>query len=165
MSREKDRKEGLADEERSQRAYDETYGRGGGESFDEPDYPRSYGGTGTGGWRRALRAYVDGHDRNWGAERKLEEAGEEQAKEPRPGRREEPERTPGPDAPSSGAEREATARTDRGRTPFGVEVPDRDEMVFHRSASTWRDRLPRADRFPRHADRGLDGHRGTGDQA
>lgn len=162
MARDKDR---LADEERAQRDYEETYGRGGGEAFEDEDYPRSYGGSGTGGWRRALRVYVSGHDRGWETERKVREAG---AADVRPGREETPSRTSAPDTPSAGAGEEATARTGRPGTPgtpFGVEVPDRDELVFHRSASTWRDRLPRADRFPRHADRGLAGRKGTGDQA
>ena len=161
MSRDKDR---LADRERAQRDYEETYGRGGGEAFESEDYPHSYARPGAGGWRRALRAYVNGHDRGWEAERKLRVADEE-VEEVRPGRESSPRRTPPPDAPSEEAEGEATARSDRGGTPFGVEIPDRDRLVFHRSASTWRDRLPRADRFPRHTDRGLDGRRGRGEQA
>lgn len=161
MTRNKDR---LADEERSQREYEETYGRGGGESFEDQDHPHSYPGPGTGGWRRALRAYVNGHDRGWGAQRKLDVAGAE-VETSRPGREEEPRRAPPAGKASAEAVDEATARTDRGGTPFGVEIPDRDRLDFHRGASTWRDRLPRAERLPRHADRRLDGRRGKGDQA
>ena len=157
-------KRDLADEERSQRDYEETYGRGGGEAFEAQDYPHGYSRPDAGGWRRALRAYVNGHDRGWEAGRKLEVA-DAAVEEARPGREEQPRRVPGPGTDSEEAGGEATARTDRGRTPYGVEIPDRDRLVFHRSASTWRDRLPRADRFPRHADPSLDGRKGRGDQA
>lgn len=157
-------KHDLADEERSQRDYEETYGRGGGEAFESHDYPHAYGQPASGEWRRALRAYVNGHDRGWEAERKLEVA-DAAVEETRPGREESPRRVAGPEADSEEAGGEATARTERGGTRFGVEVPDRDQLVFHRSASTWRDRLPRADRFPRHTDPALDGRKGTGDQA
>lgn len=161
MTRDKDR---LAEQERSKRDYEETYGRGGGEAFADRDYPHSYGRPGASGWRRALRAYVDGHDRGWEAERKDREAAAA-AEGSRPGREEEPDRTPAPDAPSEEAGDEATGRTVRGWTPYGVEVPERHELEFHRAASTWRDRLPRADRLPRHTDRDLDGRTGRGDQA
>lgn len=161
MSREKD---SLADEERAQRDYEETFGRGGGEAFGGEDYPHSYGRAHAGGWRRALRAYVNGHDRGWEAERKLQVA-DASVEEVRPGREEEPRRRPASDSPSEEADEEATARAGRARTPFGVEIPDRDELDFHRTASIWRDRLPRADRLPRHADRDLAGRKGRGDQA
>lgn len=157
-------KHDLADEERAQRDYEETYGRGGGEAFEARDYPQSYSRPDAGGWRRALRAYVNGHDRGWESDRKLEVA-DAAVDEARPGREETPRRVPGPEADSEEAGGEATGRTGRGGTPFGVEIPERDRLVFHRSASTWRDRLPRADRFPRHADPALDGRKGTGDQA
>lgn len=157
-------KDHLADRERSEREYEETYGRGGGESFEEQDYPHSYARPGAGGWRRAMRAYVNGHDRGWEAGRKYDRADEE-VEASRPGREEEPRRAGEPEAASREGRGEATARTDRGRTPFGVSIPDRGSLDFHRSASTWRDRLPRADRFPRHTDRGLDARKGTGDQA
>lgn len=161
MTRDKDR---LADQERSERDYRETYGRGGGEAFADADYPHSYAPPGASDWRRALRAYVDGHDRGWGAERKEREAAAA-VEASRPEREEEPDRAPAPGAASEEADEEATARTARGWTPFGVEIPDRDELVFHRAASTWRERLPRADRMPRHADRDLDGRTGRGEQA
>lgn len=159
-----DDKDRMAGQERSERDYEETYGRGGGERFRKHDHPHSYPGPGAGGWRRALRAYVNGHDRGWEADRKYGTAGDEVA-DSRPGREEEPRREPAPGAGSEEADGVATARTDRGGTTFGVAVPDRHELTFHRSASTWRDALSPARRMPRHTGRELDAHRGTGDQA
>lgn len=153
-------KERMADRDRSRRDYRETYGRGGGDRFEASDHPQSYGTptVGVGDWRRAVRAYVSGHDRGWSADRKYREA----AEEPTGGER---ERSPSVDASASG---EDEARTQGGTGPavrFGVGIPDRDRFSFHRSASTWRDRLPASDRLPRHTDRRLDGQRGEGDQA
>lgn len=152
----------VAEQERGEREYEETYGRGGGAQFRAADYPHSYGSPGGLDWRRALRAYVNGHDRGWEADRKFAVAAEE-AEGASAAQGEEPERHA---APRVGAERadEATARTGRG-TRFGVGVADPSEMTFHRAASTWRERLPAAHRLPRHADRELDGRRGRGDQA
>lgn len=155
-------KSDVADRERGERAYEETYGRGAGERFRSADYPHAYGSPGGLDWRRALRAYVNGHDRGWEADRKFAVASDE-AEGASPARGERAERHPDPDAGASKAD-EATARTDRG-TPFGVGVADPSEMSFHRGASTWRDRLPAAPRMPRHASRELDGRRGRGDQA
>lgn len=166
-------KSGMAEEEKEHRVYRETYGRGGGESFEDRDYPRSYAGAGGTGWRRALQAYVDGHDRGWETERKEREAA---ARVPD----EEPESPTGRElVPASGepatgsrasgetgegAPGETTARTEEG-TRFGVAIPDRHELRFHRSASVWRDRLPDASRLPRHTDRRLDTSPGRGGQA
>lgn len=157
-------KERLADHERSERAYEETHGRGGGEIFQERDHPQSYGSSAGGGWRRAMRAYVNGHDRGWEAARKYEVA-DEQVELQRPGRVEVPSREPTSGAASEEASDEATARTDRGGTPFGVGVPDRDGLVFHRSASIWRDELSPYRRRPRPADRTAEARPGKGDQA
>lgn len=162
----RDTKAEVAAKERGERAYDETYGRAAGERFGSADYPHAYGAPGRMDWRRALRAYVNGHDRGWEADRKHEvAAGEAPA-------RSEP-RSPAPagergegDVAAAGASEagDATARTARG-TRFGVGVADPSEMTFHRSASTWRERLPRAPRMPRHAGRDLSARRGRGEQA
>lgn len=140
------RKERLAEQDRERRGYDETYGRGGGDRFAEESHPHAYGAPSGTDWRRAMRAYVRGHDRGWSADRKYAEAAEEPSRTPRPERGEE----------ASRAER-VTRR--------GVGIPDRGGFSFHRAASTWRDRLPAAERLPRHTDRELDGQHGEGDQA
>lgn len=157
------RKVDAADRERAARGYDETYGRDAGERFEEGDYAHAYGVPGRLDWRRAVRAYVNGHDRGWEADRKHERAAGEVA-----GRPAGPAGA-GAAAPEGSGERGsaadvATARSGEG-TRYGITVPDREELDFHRSASTWRDRLPRAPRMPRHADRTLDGQRGKGGQA
>lgn len=139
-------KERLAREDRERREYDETYGRGGGDRFAEEEHPHASGTPSPADWRRAMRAYVRGHDRGWSADRKYDEAAEEPPRSPRPER---------------GAEE---TRAGRG-TRVGVGVPDRGSFSFHRAASTWRDRLPSSQRLPRHTDRTLDGQRGEGDQA
>lgn len=164
------RKSGMADEERGHRDYRETYGRGGGETFEDRDYPQSYAAPGAMDWRRALRTYVDGHDRGWETERKEREAAEATpAAEPKDAVS-SPSGVPRREgkAPHAGREGEAadeaTARTDEG-TRFGVPVPDRNRLRFHRSASVWRDRLPDARRLPRHTDRRLDTAPGRGGQA
>lgn len=173
------RKSGMADEERGHRDYRETYGRGGGETFGDRDYPQSYAAPGAMDWRRALRTYVDGHDRGWETERKEREAAEATAaagpegtasSPAGPGEAATPADAPGREGGAAAAAREgeaadeATARTDEG-TRFGVPVPDRDRLRFHRSASVWRDRLPDARRLPRHTDRRLDTAPGRGGQA
>lgn len=153
----------VADRERGERRYDETYGRAAGERFGGADYPHAYGAPEGVNWRRALRAYVSGHDRGWEADRKYAVAAGAGPDAASPGREAEPERHGAPEIPDAEAG-EATARTERG-TPFGVGVADPGEMTFHRSASTWRERLPEAPRMPRHAGRELDGRRGRGRQA
>lgn len=140
------RKEQLAERDRERREVDETYGRGGGDRFAEEAHPHAYGTPGGTDWRRAMRAYVRGHDRGWSADRKFTEAAEGPSGTPRPERG------------------EAEARAERA-TRRGVGIPDRDGLSFHRAASTWRDRLPASERLPRHTDRELDGQRGEGDQA
>lgn len=157
------RKSGMADREREHRAYRETYGRDGGETFEARDHPQSYT-VGAMDWRSALRAYVNGHDRGWGTARKREAAaaaaGREAAERVHAGGG-----APGEaGADEVGTAGEATARTEEG-TRFGVGVPDRDRLDFHRSASVWRDRLPDARRLPRHTDRRLDTAPGRGGQA
>lgn len=152
----------VADSERSHRVYRETYGRGGGDRFSAAGYPHSYAVPGSMDWRRALRAYVNGHDRGWEADRKYEVAAEEKPGGS-PARTEEPERHDAPDAGGREAA-EATGATEEGGR-FGVGIPDREELAFHRGPSTWRDRLPDARRLPRHTDRSLDGRRGEGEQA
>lgn len=219
MTADESGKGGMAADEKGQRDYRETYGRGGGESFEDRDYPQSYGTPEAMDWRRALRAYVGGHDRGWGAERKHEQAEAEaeggvapdeghtaaadaravgargRPGEPSPGAGGAGEPPPpGAEAAPSGAEAApageeatppdaeadpsdaeatpsdaeatdaATARTEEG-TRFGVPVPDRHQLRFHRGASMWRDRLPDARRLPRHTDRRLDTDRGRGGQA
>lgn len=146
--------ERMADPDRARRDREETYGRGGGDRFDERGYPQSYGtpDLGVGDWRRAMRAYVTGHDRGWSADRKHLEAGRAGDEGPGGGGASD-EREPRRDA--------AAARGIR----FGVEVPNREDFSFHRGASIWRDRLPASDRLPRHTDRELDGQRGEGDQS
>lgn len=142
-------KERMADRDRSRRDFEETYGRGGGDRFDEGGYTQTYGTPDLGieDWRRAMRAYVTGHDRGWSADRKYREAGES----------EDEQRVAGPLPGREG--------TPSDRVRFGVGVPDREDFSFHRGASTWRDRLSAAERLPRHTDRELDGQRGEGDQA
>ena len=143
-------KERMADRDRGRRDYEETYGRGGGDRFEQGDYPQAYGqpDVGVGDWRRAMRAYVGGHDRGWSADRKYREAGESEEEGPRV-----TVRRPDPASPPPEGAR------------FGVGVPEREDFSFHRGASTWRDRLPAAERLPRHTDRELDGQHGEGDQA
>lgn len=140
------RKERLAERDRERRETDETYGRGGGDRFAEEAHPHAYGTPGGTDWRRAMRAYVRGHDRGWSADRKYSEAAEEPARTSRPEQGEE------------------DSRPERA-THRGVAIPDRAGFSFHRAASIWRDRLPASERLPRHTDRELDGQRGEGDQA
>lgn len=147
------------DRDRSRRDFRETYGRGGGDRFEAGEHPQSYGmpTVGMGDWRRAMRAYVSGHDRGWSGDRKYREA----AEEPGGG---EPAGPPA-DAPAAGEDEAGTAGRTGPTVRFGVGIPDREHFSFHRSASTWRDRLPASERLPRHIDRRLDGQRGEGDQA
>lgn len=169
---ERDSKAEVAAKERGERGYDETYGRPAGARFGSADYPHAYGSPGRMDWRRALRAYVNGHDRGWEADRKYAVAGAagERAASPRggagsPGRPGAPgEESHGAGGAGAAEADEATARTARG-TRFGVGVADPSEMTFHRSASTWRERLPEAPRLPRHAARGPAERRGRGEQA
>lgn len=117
----------------------ESYGRGGGARFQEEVYPRSYGSPHGLDWKRALRAYVRGHDRGWEADRKYREAEERRGPGQRPARTGRPERARPPEAASREAEG-ATAEAEAGPR-FGVPVPER--LSFHRGASRWRERLPR----------------------
>lgn len=151
----------VADRERAGRGYEETYGRDAGERFEEGDYARAYGVPDRLDWRRAVRAYVNGHDRGWEADRKYERAAAEVAGRPAGPREAGAEEAP---VEEGSAPEEAATRSGEGRR-YEITVPDRDELDFHRGASTWRDRLPRSPRMPRHADRTLDGQRGKGGQA
>lgn len=126
----------------------ETYGRGGGRRFEVEEHGHAYASPGAVDWRRALRAYVAGHDRGWEADRKFREAAAE-TPTGRPARKETPERRPAPEVESERAE-DATARVGSG-TRFGVPVARR--LDFRRAASTWRDRLPDRERLPRHSGR------------
>lgn len=133
-------------------------------SFGREPTPRTYGAPDRARLKRALRAYVMGHDRGWEAERKLREAEREEEREARrrateaeSGREtagvDRPDRFRGP--PAEGELDEATvARTSSGlpesmdeddpdasvpRSRLGVPVPDR--LRFHRGPDVWRDRL------------------------
>lgn len=129
---------------REEREEKETYGRGGGERFQEEAYPRSYPVPGDMDWRRALRAYVDGHDRGREAERKFRDARAEMAPRRAPAREEAPAREPPPGVPDA-APAEGTGTW---QARYGVPVPDRDGLRFHRGPGTWRDRLPAPPRTP-----------------
>ncbi len=133
-------------------------------SFGREPTPRTYGAPDRSHLKRALRAYVMGHDRGWEAERKLREAEREEERESErratageSGREaagvDRPDRFRGP--PAEGELDEATVvRTSSGlpesmdeddpdasvrRSRFGVPVPDR--LRFHRGPDVWRDRL------------------------
>ena len=120
-------------------------------SFEREPHPRSYGRPDRSFLRRALRAYVMGHDRGWEAERKLEAAAEEveprfadrfrPVPPPEAGAREDvAERTPG----RPGTAADEAARASVRETSYGVPVPER--LDFHRGPDTWRDRLGDAGR-------------------
>lgn len=135
----------MTDDERSQREArrdKETYGRGGGDRFQADRYSHSYASARSGDWRRALRAYVTGHDRGWEADRKYREAEARTERTERPAREEAPTREPEPRI-ASGDAREATAG-DEGEVRYGVPVPR--VFTFHRGPSRWRERLPRRGR-------------------
>lgn len=114
--------------------------------FDREVYPRSYPVPGRLNLKRAMRAYVHGHDRGWDAERKAE-IGESGAGEGARGTEEgyqgagqaldSGERTARPGAGSTSATGPPEAREG---TRYGIPVPE--ELSFHRSADTWRDRIP-----------------------
>lgn len=129
--------------DRESRGSEEGEGRS---DFDREVYPRSYPVPGRLNLKRAMRAYVHGHDRGWDAERKAEigesgppdgdgdtEAGYQGAGQAL----DSGERTARPGAESGPDPGPADAREG---TRYGVPVPD--ELDFHRSADTWRDRIP-----------------------
>lgn len=126
----------------------ETYGRGGGERFGEDEHGHGYASSGSVDWRRAMRAYVAGHDRGWEADRKYREAAEETPTD-RPAREDSPERSEAPEV----ASREAPGTTGSTGPGTGFGVPVARRLDFRRAASTWRDRLPDRARLPRHSDR------------
>lgn len=170
-----DEKEAMVRARQDRRGYRETFGRRAGERFTEHDFPRSYPVPEPLDWRRALRAYIAGHDRNWEADRKFAEAAEEAEVRDVPAPEAGPGEWPVPDGSRGQADRQedeedageedvGTAGTGEG-TRFGVGVPDRDQLEFHRGASIWRDELEESRRMPRHTDRSLDGRRGRGEQA
>lgn len=126
----------------------ETYGRGGGERFGEDEHGRGYASSGPVDWRRAMRAYVTGHDRGWEADRKYREAAAETPTN-RPAREDAPDRSEAPDV----ASREAPGSTASTGPETGYGVPVARQLDFRRAASTWRDRLPDRVRLPRHSGR------------
>lgn len=82
-------------------------------------------------WRVALRAYVSGHDRGEVAEAKLSDAlsatgGGHPAREGTT----EPSEREALEGPTAAGE----------RSTYGVPIPD--HLSFHRSAGTWRERIP-----------------------
>jgi len=130
-----------AEDERETRPWEETYGRGGAEPFREESWRRTLGRPGVvpGGtdWRVALRAYVAGHDRGRDAEAKLADAVRAEGGRPLPAGE---GRSVRPTSPESEGWEDATAAG--ARSTYGVPIPDPDRLDFHRSASTWRRRLP-----------------------
>lgn len=125
---------------------------GGGEtapSFRREPYPATYGRPDRSRLKRALRAYVMGHDRGWEAERKLAEADRPDRPVDRPDRfrgppqegEVEPEEIR---ATSSGLPEGVDVSVPEapvGQLRFGVPVPER--LAFHRGPDVWRDRIAR----------------------
>lgn len=110
-------------------------------------HPRSYPVPGRLNLKRALRAYVHGHDRGWEAERKAElAAGDEEGYLGSGQALARGEQTERPGAGSDAAPEPGKAREGRR---YGVPVPE--ELDFHRGADTWRDRIPRPHRARRPA--------------
>lgn len=139
----------------------ESYGRGGGARFQEEVYPRSYGSPHGLDWRRALRAYVRGHDRGWESDRKYRAAEDRRGPAERAARTARPKRARRPETPSRPAEG-TTAKTEAGPR-FGVPVPER--LSFHRGASRWRERIPRREERTRWTRSAGEIARSAGEQA
>lgn len=153
MPRETDERGERSGREGADRTADsESPVRGDRSDFDREVYPRSYPVPGRINLKRAMRAYVRGHDRGWDVERKAGLADEE-AGYRGPGQAidsGEPQGPPGsaaggdagPGAPGApGGEAAGTAEGAR----YGVGVPDR--LSFRRGADTWRRRLPESGAF------------------
>lgn len=119
-------------------------------SFRQEPYPTTYGSPDRSRLKRALRAYVMGHDRGWEAERKLAEADRPEQPVDRP------DRFRGP--PAEGEVQADEIRATSSGLPegvdvdvpeapidqlrFGVPVPER--LAFHRGPDVWRDRIARS---------------------
>lgn len=115
-------------------------------SFDAP-YPRTYGPPDRDRLKLGYRAYVEGHDRGWEAERKrrMAEAGVEAEAEERRVRRAPrgapTESGPGPSPGGLASGARDRPKADAGAARYGVPVPER--LDFHRGPDTWRDRIGR----------------------
>lgn len=108
-------------------------------------YPRSYRTPGRINLEKAMREYVEGHDRGWDQETKSRKADESLERDESkkgylgPGQAMasgEPADTVGGDATASEA---ADVPAEDLRPRFGVGVPRK--LRFHRGADTWRDRV------------------------
>lgn len=139
----------MTDQARRDPQLPEETGRDPAPSFRREPHPTSYGRPDRARLKRALQAYIAGHDRGWEAERKLREADRDVERAAADRFREPPAEDaahpPGERAAGSGGMPEST-RTARSRasvraTAYGVSVPER--LVFHRGPDTWRDRLRR----------------------
>lgn len=119
--------------------------RGTGSDYDREVYPRSYPVPGRINLEKAMREYVEGHDRGWDQETKSRRA--EQSLERDESRKgylgpgqavasAEPTEMVGGEATASEA---ADVPAEELRTRYGVGVPYK--LVFHRGADTWRDRV------------------------
>lgn len=120
---------------------------GGSSDYDGEVYPRSYSGHGRLNLKKAMREYVQGHDRGWTQEKKARLARESIDSE---AGGQEGYLGPGQAVESGeltlrvGGETSAEAAAGaegRGedRLRFGVGVPEK--LQFHRGADTWRDRV------------------------
>lgn len=119
--------------------------RGASSDYDREIYPRSYRVPGRINLNKAMREYVEGHDRGWDQETKSRRA--EQSLERDQSRKgylgpgqalasgEQAETVAGEATASEAADVSA----DELQTRFGVGVPYK--LEFHRGADTWRDRL------------------------
>lgn len=138
-------------EEGELRGRDPRVATKGGEAAEAPTfetpYPRTYGRPDPDRLKRAFWAYVQGHDRGWGAERKRRTAetfleGEELERGRRralEGAPEEPEGGATPSGLAAAADDRPAVRASAAR--FGVPVPER--LDYHRGPDTWRERIGR----------------------
>lgn len=122
--------------------------RGDSSEYDDEVYPRSYRTPGRINLKKAMREYVQAHDRGWTQEKKARVAEESLDSE---AGGEEGYLGPGQAVASGqvtlriGGEASAADAAGAGgsgegdRLRFGVGVPER--LQFHRGADTWRDRV------------------------
>lgn len=119
--------------------------------FGDQVYPRSYPVPGRLNLRRAMRAYVQGHDRGWDVETKARLGAGGREGYQGPGQAVEAESPTAREADAlestSVPAEEAVGVPGDDLPEVGVGVPDRHELDFHRGADTWRDRI-RAVRVP-----------------
>lgn len=115
-------------------------------SFEREPYPATYGRPDRSGLKRALRAYVMGHDQGRSAARKLAEAEAEvepgptdRFRQPSAGKDVQELEEMSAELPRAGTLQSPEAPIRQAR--FGVPVPDR--LVFHRGPDVWRDRIGR----------------------